>query len=552
MKKQISCLISAAVLATAVSGFAAFEQTGDETMRFSGNAGAANTEVGIQVFASGKTTDDLEAIKNAGEGNYLDVIIYHDQAVTDSEGNYEFYVDLAKSGKYIAYIGYADGTEIDAQEFMFVDAEDYKGVAGDINDMSASEIKDVISENPYVLGLAEDELKNISLSGLASVIEETLNETEFSEDDRDASWAIIDKALFVQKLNDGLVSDIYDIDETLSALEASEVAEYLEADYVTEDLKKNFTERLNNKNLKSYGDYKDAITEAFILATVNYPNGSANVKNILTAFEDKIGINVKSDTPSTTWNKLSGKDYADYADLEDGFETYSKVTSDKGSGSGSSGSSGKGSKVNNTTGIGSMQTAPVVDNNTGENTMLIPIFDDIDSVEWAKPAIVYLTEKQILDGVGGKKFNPNGLVLREQLAKIVVGAFAEDAEAGENNFSDVDNNAWYAPFVLKANAKGIVNGLGDGTFGVGKNVTRQDMCVMIYNAAKAKGYNLEADNGTRKFKDDDSISDYAKEAVYALRNAGVVSGMTADEFVPYGTATRAQVAKIVYYILETL
>jgi len=75
---------------------------------------------------------------------------------------------------------------------------------------------------------------------------------------------------------------------------------------------------------------------------------------------------------------------------------------------------------------------------------------------------------------------------------------------------------------------------------------------MIYNAAKAKGYNMEVGSNTRKFEDDDMISDYAKEAVYALRECGAVNGMDAENFAPYGTATRAQVAKIVYYILETM
>ena len=548
MKKQISCLISAAILSSAVAGFAAYEQTGDETMCFSGNAGKANVEVGIQVFVTEKDTDDLASIKESGTGNYLDVLVYHNQVTTDDEGNYKFYIDLEKSGKYTAYIGYADGTELSSEDFVFVDNNSYKDVAQDINDMNSSEIEDVIAENPYVLGLSEEDLEDIDVSGLASVIENTLNETEFSADDRDKSWAIIDKALYVQKLNDGLIDDVLAIDDTITAISTSPVAEYIDAEYVTDELKENFTKRLNKASFKSFGDYEDSVLEAFVLATVQYPNGSANVKTMLENFEDEIGIDVKSTTPNTAWTNLSGQDYSDFAELAEGFEKYSKKSESNDNGGGST--SSKKDKVNNSTGVGSIVTTPAT--NLSDNEMLIPIFDDIDSVEWAKPAIVYLTEKQILDGVGNKKFNPNGLVTREQLAKMVVGAFAKDAVAGSNAFTDVDNNAWYAPFVLKAQASGIVNGLGDGTFGVGMNVTRQDMCVMIYNAAKANGYNMEADSSTKVFEDDDQIADYAKEAVYALRECGAVNGMDAENFAPYGTATRAQVAKIVYYILETM
>ena len=46
------------------------------------------------------------------------------------------------------------------------------------------------------------------------------------------------------------------------------------------------------------------------------------------------------------------------------------------------------------------------------------------------------------------------------------------------------------------------------------------------------------------FADDAKISRYAKDAVYACQQAGIIDGMTETEFAPKETATRAQVAKI--------
>ena len=44
---------------------------------------------------------------------------------------------------------------------------------------------------------------------------------------------------------------------------------------------------------------------------------------------------------------------------------------------------------------------------------------------------------------------------------------------------------WYYGYVSGAYAAaGIIKGFDDGTFGVGLNITRQDMSVMIYNALK--------------------------------------------------------------------
>lgn len=172
----------------------------------------------------------------------------------------------------------------------------------------------------------------------------------------------------------------------------------------------------------------------------------------------------------------------------------------------------------------------------------------MDSVDWAKDAILALAEKEIVNGVGDKTFAPNANVTREQFAKIVVGAFTPDAEEQDIEFSDVASGAWYESYIKKAYSEGIIKGMGDGNFGVGINVTRQDMCVMIYNAAKAAGMEFSTD--AKEFADDDKIADYAKEAVYALKNAGAVSGMTATEFAPLGGATRAQAAKIIYSLVK--
>ena len=129
-----------------------------------------------------------------------------------------------------------------------------------------------------------------------------------------------------------------------------------------------------------------------------------------------------------------------------------------------------------------------------------------------------------------------------------MGAFVPDAERKAAGFSDVAKDSWYAEFIEKAYAMGIVSGMGDGTFGVGLSITRQDMCVMIYNAAKAAGITFEVSDDA--FADDEKIADYAKEAVYALKQAGAVSGVDAENFAPQETATRAQAAKIINFVMN--
>jgi heme-binding NEAT domain protein/uncharacterized protein with FMN-binding domain len=54
--------------------------------------------------------------------------------------------------------------------------------------------------------------------------------------------------------------------------------------------------------------------------------------------------------------------------------------------------------------------------------------------------------------------------------------------------------------------------------------------------------------GDEKFADDAEISDWASESVYAMKNAGFISGKGGNVFDPQGTATRAEAAKILAMI----
>jgi endo-1,4-beta-xylanase len=101
---------------------------------------------------------------------------------------------------------------------------------------------------------------------------------------------------------------------------------------------------------------------------------------------------------------------------------------------------------------------------------------------------------------------------------------------------------YYTNAVKWASLTGVASGSG-GLFRGGDDILRQDMAVMLYRYAALRGISLSA-AGSDSFTDDGTIASYAREAVYALRNAGIISGMGDGSFVPGGTATRAQVAQI--------
>ena len=172
-------------------------------------------------------------------------------------------------------------------------------------------------------------------------------------------------------------------------------------------------------------------------------------------------------------------------------------------------------------------------------------FKDVESVPWAKEAIAALAKEGVINGVGEGNFDPEGLVTREQYIKMIVGAFNVKAAETDKNFEDVPSGEWYSDFIKIAVSNGIINGVSDSNFGIGANISRQDMAVVIYRTAKMLGYELAAKTQDVP-ADIDEIADYAKDAVTALYQAGIINGVGEGKFAPADTATRAQAAKIIF------
>jgi len=125
-----------------------------------------------------------------------------------------------------------------------------------------------------------------------------------------------------------------------------------------------------------------------------------------------------------------------------------------------------------------------------------------------------------------------------------------DETADVTDFDDVSASDWYYRYVASARKLGIANGAGDGTFGAGKNILRQDMIVLAYRTVQSAGGQITETVEARYFEDQTEISDYAQEAVGALQKAGIISGNHENMFTPMHESTRAEAAKIVYMLLE--
>ena len=175
-------------------------------------------------------------------------------------------------------------------------------------------------------------------------------------------------------------------------------------------------------------------------------------------------------------------------------------------------------------------------------------FNDMGGHAWAADAVDFLYTNNISNGVGGGRYAPSATLKRGDFILMLVRVFGFDSNQ-IYRFTDVPSSSYYAKAISTARALGIIS--GSGKFYPETAVSRQDAMVWLYNAMKASGKTMT--NGLAAdlsgFSDRDSIADYAREAVGALVQMGVVKGDGNGRLRPAGTLTRAETAILLQYVL---
>lgn len=171
-------------------------------------------------------------------------------------------------------------------------------------------------------------------------------------------------------------------------------------------------------------------------------------------------------------------------------------------------------------------------------------FTDLASAEWAKESILALAEKGVVSGRSDTEFAPNEAVTRAEFCKMLVLALYIYDEGAVCTFGDTDEAKWHYSYIASAYNAGIVSGYEDGKVKPDAAITREDMAVMVNRILK----NAVLSEELEKFADDSDISEYARDAVYLLKENGIMSGVGENEFAPKMTVTRAMAAKVVYTV----
>lgn len=178
-------------------------------------------------------------------------------------------------------------------------------------------------------------------------------------------------------------------------------------------------------------------------------------------------------------------------------------------------------------------------------------FSDVRTGDWFYEAVQFVCEQGLMNGTGGGRFSPNDATTRGMIVTILYRLEGAPA-AGAADFADVASGAYYETPVAWAAANGIVNGYGDRRFGPNDVITREQLASILYRYAGYKGYDTASEKPLDGFRDAAQVSAYAGEALRWACGSGLINGMDGNRLAPQGSATRAQVAAILMRFLSAL
>lgn len=156
-----------------------------------------------------------------------------------------------------------------------------------------------------------------------------------------------------------------------------------------------------------------------------------------------------------------------------------------------------------------------------------------------------------MSGASKTKFAPDSAVKRGELM-MTLGKLAEidTADYNTSKFTDVKEDASYAPYVNWALTNNIISGVTATTFEPDKAITIQEMAVIMVNYAKTVGYMLPQPRVAVAFADNVKISPASANAVKTLQMAGVIMGKSKNNFCPTDIVTKAQVSAVLHRYVE--
>ena len=179
------------------------------------------------------------------------------------------------------------------------------------------------------------------------------------------------------------------------------------------------------------------------------------------------------------------------------------------------------------------------------------VFTDVVEGKWYYDAVMTAYEKELMNGVTDKTFEPMTAMNRAMLVTMLYRLEGSPAVEGKVSevFADCKDGSYYADAVLWASQNKIVSGRGESAFAPLATMTRQEMAVILYNYSVFKGA-AEVTEPELTYADAEAVASWAAAAVDYCTDAKLMNGVTDTTFDPAGSANRAMGATVLVRLME--
>lgn len=184
---------------------------------------------------------------------------------------------------------------------------------------------------------------------------------------------------------------------------------------------------------------------------------------------------------------------------------------------------------------------------TSSGTQMVSAgFSDVSRTHPYYTAITYLSQQGVIGGYADGTFKPENSINRAEVLKIILkGSNIEANEAYGAFFPDVPEEAWFAPFVMKAKALGFVKGNEiDGTFAPDRQVNLAEFLKMLLTANKIDVSSFEGKQVAPNIPLDAWYANYVNYAA-AL---GIVARDSQGNVDAGKALTRGEVVSVMYLL----
>lgn len=173
-------------------------------------------------------------------------------------------------------------------------------------------------------------------------------------------------------------------------------------------------------------------------------------------------------------------------------------------------------------------------------------YADVSVDKWYHEAIHACTSAGYFRGVTPTSFAPNAKMTRAMFVTVMYRMAGEPDVSGLSMpFTDVAAGSWSHDAIVWAYNEGITNGVSDVLFKPNDLISRAQLVTMLYRAEGSPSV-----SGDAAFSDSKSFAAWSVSAIIWASENEIVKGYPDNSFKPNNTATRAEMATVVYRYMQ--